>query len=97
MNCRLGAQVHDASSSEVRAEAVAGLAKLVHNPLAQPVLKAVLPRLKGLLFDVTQRVRLALVDLLIEVRSVRAVRFYEVKPPASSLPSTWLSARLPSG
>ena len=54
----------------MRAETLAALGRLVHNPLAQPVLKAVLPRAHSLLFDRTQKVRLAVVDLLLEVRSV---------------------------
>ncbi|KAK3244146.1 hypothetical protein CYMTET_46231 [Cymbomonas tetramitiformis] len=78
--CIVDDLVHDCTSPAVRAEAISGLARLVHNPLAQPVLKAVLPRLKNMMMDHSRRVRVAMVKLLLEVRSVRAIRFYEVVP-----------------
>lgn len=70
----------DKSSGAVRAAAVDGLALLVENALAQPLLKTVLPRLAPLLADMSPRVRSAVADLLLAVRGVRAIRFYEVVP-----------------
>lgn len=70
----------DASSASVRAAVLEGLTKLVDNPLAQPVLKAVLPRLAPLIGDANSRVRVALADLLIAVKSVRSIHFYDVVP-----------------
>ena len=46
---------------------VQGLMGLVDNPLAQPLLKLVLPRLGPLLHDPALKVRLALADLLLTV------------------------------
>ena len=46
---------------------VQGLTGLVDNPLAQPLLKLVLPRLGALLHDPALKVRLALADLLLTV------------------------------
>lgn len=70
----------DKASGAVRAAAVDGLALLVENALAQPLLKAVLPRVAPLLADVSPRVRGSVADLLLAVRGVRAIRFYEVVP-----------------
>lgn len=70
----------DKASGAVRAAAVEALALLVENALAQPLLKAVLPRVAPLLADMSPRVRGAVADLLLAVRGVRAIRFYEVVP-----------------
>lgn len=54
-------------SPGVRLAAVQGLTGLVDNPLAQPLLKAVLPKLGPLLHDTALKVRVALADLLLTV------------------------------
>ncbi len=58
---------YDSTSPGVRLAAVQGLAGLVDNPLAQPLLKAVLPKLGPLLHDTALKVRVALADLLLTV------------------------------
>ncbi len=45
-----------------------GLATLVDNSLAHPLLKMVLPQLEPLLFDSATRVRTAMADLLLALR-----------------------------
>lgn len=47
-----------------------GLTGLVDNPLAQPLLKVVLPKLGPLLHDTALKVRVALADLLLTVMYV---------------------------
>jgi hypothetical protein len=69
--------------------AAAGLAQLVHNPLAQPVLRAVLPRLKGLLFDRARSVRLHAADLLLQVIITKIV----IDASAYFLSRVWLRNR----
>ena len=44
-----------------------GLTGLVDNPLAQPLLKVMLPKLGSLLHDTALKVRVALADLLLTV------------------------------
>ena len=61
---------YDSSSPGVRLAAVQGLTGLVDNPLAQPLLKVVLPKLGPLLHDTTLKVRVALADLLLTVMYV---------------------------
>lgn len=58
---------YDSASPAVRQAVVQGLTGLVDNPLAQPLLKLVLPRLGALLHDFALKVRLALADLLLTV------------------------------
>lgn len=70
----------DASSPAVRAAALQSIALLIQNPMAQPLLKAVLPRLKPALFDVSSKVRSAMADLLLAVRGIRAIHFYDIVP-----------------
>ena len=57
----------DAAAPAVRAAVVEGLASLVQNPLTQPVLKVMLPKLRPLVWDSAQRVRVAVADLLLAV------------------------------
>ena len=45
-----------------------GLAALVENPLAAPLLRVVLPRCEALLYDSSARVRAAMADLLLGMR-----------------------------
>ncbi len=45
-----------------------GLATLVENALAHPLLKVVLPQVEPLLFDSATKVRTAMADLLLSLR-----------------------------
>ena len=58
---------YDAASPGVRLAAVQGLTGLIDNPLAQPLLKVVLPKLGPLLHDRALKVRVGLADLLLTV------------------------------
>lgn len=51
----------------MREAAVAGFATLVDNPLAQPLLKVMLPMLKSLIWDSALAVRVTMADLLLAV------------------------------
>ncbi|KAL0041759.1 hypothetical protein WJX79_003625 [Trebouxia sp. C0005] len=69
---------YDSSSPGVRLAAVQGLTGLVDNPLAQPLLKVVLPKLGPLLHDAALKVRVALADLLLTVMRVRELHFVDI-------------------
>ena len=71
---------HDAAAATVREAAVAALARLVDHPLASGSLGACLPRLGPLIRDSQRRVRLALCGLLLGVRHIRQLPFYEIVP-----------------
>lgn len=65
--CAADEVAYDSTSPAVRQAVVQGLMGLVDNPLAQPLLKLILPRLGPLLHDPALKVRLALADLLLTV------------------------------
>jgi len=58
----------DASSAAVRGAVLRGIATLVPNPLAQPLLARLLPQLAPLAFDPALSVRTALADLLLVIK-----------------------------
>ena len=51
----------------VRSAALIGLARLAENPLAQPLMKIVLPMLRPLMWDPALAVRKAMADLLLTI------------------------------
>ena len=59
-----------------------GLALLVEQPLAHGALRVALPPLGPLVDDGSCRVRLAMVELLLAVKAVRSIKFYQIAPPA---------------
>ena len=69
-NCRIyaGRLVFDSTAPAVRAAAVQGVALLVENPIAQPLLKSMLPSIGRVLWDASVNVRAAFSDLLIAVQ-----------------------------
>eukprot|EP00123_Amoebidium_parasiticum_P016085 comp23283_c1_seq1/m.38138 comp23283_c1_seq1/g.38138 ORF comp23283_c1_seq1/g.38138 comp23283_c1_seq1/m.38138 type:complete len:1190 (-) comp23283_c1_seq1:438-4007(-) len=69
---------YDASSPAVRLAVCEGMNNLLSNPLAIPSLKVALPRLGPLIHDTSETVRLALVKVLLAVRDIRGIRFWDV-------------------
>ena len=57
----------DGASVAVRSAALVALARLAKNPLAQPLMKVVLPTLKPLIWDPALAVRTAMADLLLTI------------------------------
>ena len=57
----------DGASVAVRSAALIELAKLAENPLAQPLMKVVLPSLRPLIYDPALAVRTAMADLLLTI------------------------------
>ena len=68
------------TSSKVRESAVDGIGRLLDNPLSHSVLKAVLPSLRNMLHDRTERVRVSFIKLLQRVATVRGIVFYHIVP-----------------
>ena len=66
-SCCAGELAFDAGAGGVRAAAVRAAAALVPNPLAAPLLRALLPGLAPLLWDRALAVRVAMADLLLAV------------------------------
>jgi condensin-2 complex subunit G2 len=76
----------DAAASSVRAAVCEGLTRLVDNPLAQPVLRAVLPRLAPLIGDSAGRVRVALVNP--EIRTLDSTPYFALPEPYTLIPKS---------
>lgn len=76
----VGSLAFDSASALVRLAVVEGLAELLEQPLAHPVLKTALPLTAPLLNDKTPRVRSAFVGLLQKVKAVRDIKFFQVVP-----------------
>nr|XP_006818203.1 PREDICTED: condensin-2 complex subunit G2-like [Saccoglossus kowalevskii] len=72
--------VYDSASSDVRAAVFNGLAIVLDNPLSHEYMKALLPSLKNCIHDVTEKVRLAVADLLLKIKGIRAIKFWNVVP-----------------
>ncbi|KAK8942389.1 hypothetical protein KSP39_PZI009237 [Platanthera zijinensis] len=77
----LGKVIDDMSldmCNEVRLSTLNGIIYLLENPQSHEVMKVLLPRLGGLLFDPSLSVRIATTDLLLEVGRIRAFQFNKV-------------------
>ncbi|XP_065184272.1 condensin-2 complex subunit G2-like [Sycon ciliatum] len=70
----------DVSASAVRAAVFQGLSFVVENPLSHPIMAKVLPELKLHIHDTSERVRLSFIQLLLTVRNVRTIKFWDVVP-----------------
>eukprot|EP01119_Soliformovum_irregulare_P001617 TRINITY_DN11343_c0_g1_i1.p1 TRINITY_DN11343_c0_g1~~TRINITY_DN11343_c0_g1_i1.p1 ORF type:complete len:679 (-),score=214.77 TRINITY_DN11343_c0_g1_i1:86-2122(-) len=70
--------VYDATSAAVRVAVLEGLQYLLDNHLTQPLLKVVLPKLNNVLHDKTEKVRSVFIDLLVTIRSLKFIKYYEV-------------------
>ena len=60
---------------------VKGMIHLIQNcPRAHGYLKKILPKLQDLLFDSNESVKLSLIDLLISVKSIKTIQFWQICP-----------------
>ncbi|KAA0165644.1 hypothetical protein FNF31_00274 [Cafeteria roenbergensis] len=70
----------DASSVAVRSAAVDGVAFLLDQVLAHPLLASLLPAMSPLVHDRSERVRSSVLQLLLKVQCLRSIRLYDVVP-----------------
>ena len=68
----------DASSAKVRLAAVLGVKALLATPASHVYLRKVLPRLADRIHDTNEAVRGAMLELLLTVRTVRSIKFWDV-------------------
>jgi condensin-2 complex subunit G2 len=68
----------DASSASVRYAVVCGLGDVFEQPLARSCLRGLLPLMANAIHDTSDKVRQALIDVLIQVKSVRGIHFYDI-------------------
>ena len=69
---------HDVSSPGVRASVFTGLGEILLNPLSHEILKTLLPLLANSLHDTSEKVRLAFIKMLIQLKSIESIKFYEI-------------------
>ena len=69
---------HDSSSAQVRAAVFEGLTFVLDNRLSHGVLKKLLPSLSSCLHDTSERVRASFAKMLLSVKSLRTIRYFDV-------------------
>jgi len=68
----------DAAAASVRVAVLRGLAVVLDNHVSHPLLAARLPLLAERMHDSCESVRVAMADLLLKVRAVKGIRFFDV-------------------
>jgi len=76
----VGELLQDSTSPRVREAVLNGLEFISENPLSQNVLKDVLVHVSPYIHDSSKIVRNALVNLLIRIKSIRDIKFYDLVP-----------------
>ena len=71
---------YDAASWRVRMAVCKGLAYLLDNHLSQALLANLLPDLKHVIHDPVERVRACFIDLLLVVKGIRGMKFWDIVP-----------------
>ncbi|CAK4694915.1 unnamed protein product [Aphanomyces euteiches] len=72
--------VQDVSATAVRVAVLQGLTLVLDNHLSHPVLKSLLPKLSPYLHDKQESVRAAFCQLLVRIKSIRNMHFYDIAP-----------------
>ncbi|XP_038078115.1 condensin-2 complex subunit G2-like isoform X2 [Patiria miniata] len=70
----------DISTADVRAAVFKGLTNLLDNHLSHPLLKNFLPILKDFIHDSSEKVRVAFVDLLLKIKGLRTIKYWNITP-----------------
>ncbi|KAL9182845.1 hypothetical protein ACHAXT_004124 [Thalassiosira profunda] len=78
LNCLIAKHASDETSPAVRAAAVNAVATLLEEDKTHAVLRPLLPSLGNLIHDKTERVRLAVVNMLLLVKRLRGMKYYHV-------------------
>ncbi len=68
----------DVSSANVRFCVISGIRELLAQPFSHPTLKLLLPLIANLIHDKAEKNRLAFIKLLVDIKGVRGIHFYEV-------------------
>ncbi|KAL3837006.1 hypothetical protein ACJMK2_022399 [Sinanodonta woodiana] len=72
--------LHDTASPEVRESVLKGLCILLKNHLSHLFLKPILPQIKNAIHDTSERVRIAMMELLMVIKGLRAIKYWNVVP-----------------
>lgn len=80
LNCIIVSHASDSSSSAVRAAAVNAVTALLEEDKSHAVLRPLLSNLGNLIHDKTEKVRLAVLNMLLFVKKLRNMKYYHVVP-----------------
>lgn len=72
--------LNDASSADVRESVIKGLTILLDNKLCHLFLKPLLPEIQNSFHDVSEKVRIAMLELLKKVKSLRTIKYWSIVP-----------------
>ncbi|KAK7482349.1 hypothetical protein BaRGS_00026368, partial [Batillaria attramentaria] len=72
--------VLDAASPTVRLAVIKGITAMLDNPMCHPPLKPLLPQLSHCLHDNAETVRLAMMQLLLKVKGIRTIKYWDIAP-----------------
>lgn len=76
---KVGLRAFDCSSSHVRVAAINSFSYLTSQQInSHPLMKSYLPKLSNLIHDKVEAVRLAMVNLLLVIRPIRNIHFYDI-------------------
>ncbi|ESO94298.1 hypothetical protein LOTGIDRAFT_118541 [Lottia gigantea] len=70
----------DSSSDNIRQAVIQGFTSLIDNPQTFPVLQPILPQLKFSIHDSSEKVRIAVMELLLKIKHVRTFKYWTVIP-----------------
>lgn len=70
----------DASCANVRHAVFVGLGELFQQPLTHSLLKQLLPLLRNSIHDKSEKVRVAFMKILCQVKGIRGMHFYDIVP-----------------
>jgi condensin-2 complex subunit G2 len=85
LNHIIAKHASDLTSSAVRATAVKTVTTLLEEDKTHAVLRSLLPSLGNLIHDKTEKVRLAVVEMLLFVKKIRGMKYYHIVDPNNLL------------
>jgi len=80
LTCIITKHASDSASSVVRVSAISAVILLLDSPQYHAVLRPLLPALGNLIHDKVEKVRLAVIKLLLKVKKTKGIKFYHVVP-----------------
>ncbi|EKX42521.1 hypothetical protein GUITHDRAFT_141192 [Guillardia theta CCMP2712] len=86
----------DAASPAVRVAVLRGMAFILNNHMSHPLLQDRLKLLGDLIHDKSERVRVAMCELLLKVRGIKSIRFFDIVPMVEILDRLAVDAQRPA-
>ncbi|XP_030898720.2 condensin-2 complex subunit G2 isoform X2 [Melopsittacus undulatus] len=80
LNKLIGELACDTASADVRCSVFKCLPVILDNKLSHPLLEQLLPTVRHSLHDNSEKVRVAFVDMLLKVKTVKAAKFWKICP-----------------